>query len=314
MAAILNLVRASARVLMAHGYLYKYKPLADGSFNHVREIISESKIFFPRPSQLNDPKECKPTMAIGDITDPIYRPSVEAWIRRLIAHLVPPPSEAEIQAELTNLTQDKFVEELLKADIEYQAGVENCYRILSLADSPVNRHLWDAYAHNFNGVCLQFAVNSRFGDPFQVFYTNSERLLDPTIVNNEYLEKTFLVKRRKWRKEKEFRIIFSEPPNENEPLLIDQKYSFHPSYLTSIFIGYKVTAARRAKLIALAHARKPRLQCFEVFPCGQWPNVYLRPLTIWNRSRHSHFSCAPPRSDAPKQKGRKAQIKWGRLL
>ena len=273
---------------MAHGYLYKYKPLSGSAFNHVREIISESKIFFPRPSQLNDPKECKPTMSIGDISDPIYRPSVDAWIRRCVAHRVPQPSEAEIQLELASITQGKLVELLGEVDVEYQAAVENRYRILSLADSPVNRHLWDVYANNFNGVCLQFAVNSRFGTAYQVSYTDGKHSLDLTSLDNyEHLVKTGLVKRRKWQKEKEFRLMFGDPPIEDQPLLIDQKYSFHPRHLSAIFIGHKVAAAQRAKLIALAHARKPRLHCFEAFPCDQLPNVRLRPLTIWNHSRPS---------------------------
>src|SRR6266850_4986972 len=103
MALILDLVQVQAQVVFARGFLYKYKPLTGKGFEQVREIVRDSRIFFPRPSQLNDPLECRPSTTIGDITDPNYWPSVEAWVRRCVAHRRPPPREDQIQAELRRL-------------------------------------------------------------------------------------------------------------------------------------------------------------------------------------------------------------------
>src|SRR5882672_9311618 len=121
----MDLVRLQARVIFAHGFLYKYKPLSGKSFDHVCEIIRDSKIFFPRPSQLNDPEECRPAATVGEIADPQYRPAVEAWVRRCVAHRVPPPTEAQIQQELAQLTQENLLQMLKQVDIEYRAAVEN---------------------------------------------------------------------------------------------------------------------------------------------------------------------------------------------
>jgi hypothetical protein len=156
-------IRIGQQVAIGRGHFYKYKPLVGSAFEHVCEILSDSKIFFPRPSQLNDPEECKPSMTIGDIGDPQYRPSVDAWVRRCITHREPQPSEEEIQAELAQLTQEQLEGLLKDVDIEYRAAVENRYRILSLSNSPRNHHLWRKYAAEYNGVCLEFHVNSNFG-------------------------------------------------------------------------------------------------------------------------------------------------------
>src|SRR5258708_9203536 len=253
--------------MFERGFLYKYKPLSDKSFGHVCEVIRDSKIFFPRPSQLNDPAECKPTTTIGDITDPQYRPAVEAWVRRCVAHRVQPPSEAQIQQELAELTQEKLLWMLKQVDIEYRAAVESRYCVLSLADSPVNSHLWDAYADRFGGVCLQFAVDSRFGTAYQVQYIDGDRTLDLTSADDyEHLVQTGLVKRRKWRHEREFRLIFGEPPVEDQPPLIHQRYEFPPAHLTALIIGHRVTIEHPAKLVALPRYRQPRLRCFQAFP------------------------------------------------
>lgn len=283
----MNLVRLQARVIFARGHLYKYKSVDGDSFNHVCEILRDSRIFFPRPSQLNDPEECKPTSTVGDIRDPQYRPAVEAWVRRCLAYNVPPPSEQRIQAELAQLTQEKLETLLKEVDLEYRVSVEDRYRILSLADSALNLHLWNEYAGAFSGVCLKFAVDSRFGTAYQVHYSDGDRTLDLTSVDDyEHLVMTGLIKRRKWRSEKEFRLIFGEPPIEDQPILVNQKYSFPSKFLEAVIVGNRMRAAQRARLVALAHARHPSPRCLIASPDPRSPSgVMLRPLTIWSTCR-----------------------------
>ncbi|MEK6211271.1 MAG: DUF2971 domain-containing protein [Pseudomonadota bacterium] len=218
-------------------------------------------------------------MTVGNINDPKYRPSVEAWVRRCVAHRVPPPTENEIQAELVQLTQQKLEALMREVDVEYQAAVESRYRILSLADSARNRHLWKEYAGEFSGVCLEFLINSKFGTALQVTYTNAIRNLDLTSRDDfEHLVMTGLVKRKKWRKEREYRLIFGEPPIEDQPPLVNQKYEFPAEHLTGLIIGHRVETGQRDKLLALAKKRSHQPQCFVAMSYPLWPCVRLQRL------------------------------------
>jgi hypothetical protein len=282
----MDLTKIEARVTLARGHLYKYKSLARESFEHVCEIIRDSRIFFPRPSQLNDPQECKPKSTIGDITDPNYWPAVEAWVRRCVAHRIPPPNEAEIQEELKQLTQKKLNALLDDVDSEYQAAVEDRYRILSFADSPSSAHLWNEYANNFTGVCLKFSVNSKFGTAYRVNYIDGQRVLDLTSVEEyEHLVLTGLLKRRKWRQEREYRLIFGDPPIDDQPQLVNQKYAFPSAHLTAVIFGHRTKLKQRAILIALAHNRKNRLRTFFATCQPSRRAILIRPYTIWTKYR-----------------------------
>jgi hypothetical protein len=201
-----------AGLTLRKGHLYKYKSLDPRSREHVIDILRDSKLYFPRPSQLNDPDEGKPQLFIGDISDAAYRPAVEAWVRRCLKHEAPPPTEVQIQTELARLTQSKLEEMVVKAGVAYRASVERRYRIFSLAGSPWNRHLWEHYADDFNGVCIELNLDSSFGPAYSVTYSDTPRRIDLTSVDDfEHLIQTVLVKSTRWSEELEARMIFGEP-------------------------------------------------------------------------------------------------------
>lgn len=256
------LLPIQAHVKLRRGHLYKYKSLKGANYDHVREILCEHMIFCPRPSQLNDPIECKPLLTIGDIADPAYRPKVEAWVRRCVAHRVTPPSEERIQAELAQLTQSKLEAMIKQATDLYQHEVNERYRILSLADSAENYLLWTNYADNYEGVCLEFFVDPMLGSAYQVVYSDEFPVLD--ITKNEGFDAlimTALVKRTQWQQEAEYRLIFGEPPMPDDPPLINQRLQFPPQLLTSIIFGHKVSVDHQRELLELAKLRIPQLRC-----------------------------------------------------
>jgi hypothetical protein len=258
------------------GHHYKYKSLDGSPIGHVIEILRDNKLYFPRPSQLNDPDEGKPELVIGDISDPAYWPAVEAWVRRCVTHRTTPAPEAQIQAELRQLTQAKLEAMASESAEAYKAAVEERYRIFSLAGSALNRHLWENYAGSFNGVCIEFDVDSHFGTLFAVTYSDEPRRVDLTRINDfEHLRLTALVKGTRWSEEKEARMIFGEPPIDDQPVLVNQRYAFPPDRLTGLLIGYKVSRAQREELLAIARARAHPVRCYLVrpIPWGQrvWP-------------------------------------------
>jgi hypothetical protein len=269
--------RVHAGVTLRKGHLYKYKSLDGTQIDHVIEIVRDSRLYFPRPSQLNDPEEGKPRLVVGNVKDPTYWPAVEAWVRRCVSHRPRPPTEAEIQAELAQLTQERLDAMVCEAEPELTRALDRRYRIFSLADSPWNRHLWERYAGN--GVCLEFHVESRFGTAFAVEYSDQPRYLDLVSYNAfDHLVKMALIKARRWREERECRIIFGEPPIDDQPELVDQRYAFPADCLTGMLIGYKVSRAQQEQLLSLARARRHPVRCYLVRPIPWSRRVWLRRL------------------------------------
>lgn len=63
-----------AGLTLRKGHHYKYKSLCANPVEQVIEILRDSKLYFPSPSQLNDEDEGKPQLVIGDISDRTYWP------------------------------------------------------------------------------------------------------------------------------------------------------------------------------------------------------------------------------------------------
>jgi hypothetical protein len=189
------------------GPLYKYKSLDDKAFDHTMEILRDHRIFVPKPTQLNDPLECKPEMVVGNLGDPAYKASVEAWVRRCVRHRPQQPTEQEIQQELLQLTPDKLAELAALSELEYHSAIDAQYRILSMATAYDNAHLWNAYANNYTGACIQMHLTPWI-NAYHVKYTDVVPLLD--LVDDASfaaLDMTGLRKRLKWEVEGEARII-----------------------------------------------------------------------------------------------------------
>ena len=271
--------KISEKLVIHLGHVYKYKPVKGKAYQYLLEIIENSLLYFPSPADLNDPEEGKPCLVIKDINDPVYRVQVEAWVRRCISQRIPYPTESEIQIELNGLTQKKVLSMVNKSSEEYQKAINLRYGILSLSKSPSNRHLWENYADNFNGVAIEFFIDSNFPPAYEMNYSDDDKLIDVTSLDdNEHLIQTVLVKREYWSQEKEVRIILGEPPINNSFTLINQKYKFQDKYLTGIMIGYRVKKEIRNEILKIVKTKNHLVRCYVTFPIPWGSKVLLLKL------------------------------------
>jgi len=257
------------------GPLFKYKSLDGANFDHTLEILRDSRIYCPTPTQLNDKLECKPDIIIGDLNDPQYRRNVEGWARRCIAHRDEQPTEEQIQAELAQLTSERLRELADATAGPYHEAIDRQYRILSMAKSPVNSHLWSEYAADYTGVCIQFDVR-HLVTAYNVKYSDEVPLLDLTD-NNGFasLNMTALRKRKKWEPEGEARIILREPPYYDQPPLINQKLNFGLKALRAVMFGYRAADEKKRALIDAIRGRNVPLYIAGGSP---FKGVGLRPV------------------------------------
>ncbi|MGV0953100.1 MAG: DUF2971 domain-containing protein [Fluviibacter sp.] len=267
---------------LRNGSHYKYKSLATSPIDHVIEILRDNKIYFPRLSELNDKEEGKPQLVVGNISDPSYRPNLEAWFRRCVSDRnQTAPNEQQIQAELSQMSQEKLEAMVVRVDEAYKLAIEERFRILSFGCSPFNRHLWNEYSSAFNGVCIEFNTDSHFGTVYKVSYSDAPRHLDLTGKDDfEHLRITVLAKSLHWKDENEARMILGDPPVDGEqPILVNQYYEFPADRLTGLFIGHKVSSSQQEKLLALARLRPNPVRCYKVWPVPWGNRVFFKKIS-----------------------------------
>lgn len=250
----------SDQISIHRGPLYKYKSLDEANFDHTMEILRDNRIFCPTPRQLNDPEECRPALVIGDLSDREYKAKIEGWARRCIAHRDTQPTEAEIGNELAQLTPEKLAEMAGATAGLYHRAINEQYRILSMALSPLNGHLWSAYAADYTGVCIQLNITPLVAAAYHVKYSDDVPLLD-LVDDNGFasLDMTALRKRKAWQPEGEVRFILREPPLTEDRPLVNQKLRLDPESLQAVMFGYRIAEDKKQQLMEVIRGRGVRM-------------------------------------------------------
>lgn len=258
--------KSSLSVEMARGYFYKYKSLSDETLPHVIEIIQGRKVFCPKPSQTNDKdEEFKPSVSVGEFSDPAYKAQVLNWIKRISTRSTPHATQQEIQTQFLSLTQDHLEAYAKQLEPEYHQDIENAYRLISLSDTPSNHHLWLNYSDNYAGICFGFLILPTFSTVYKVKYVDTRPKWDLTSFGDmETLFATALVKLKKWEHEREFRMVISEKRLPYGPILINQKLEFPVKSFAGIFLGYKTKQNHKALILDLVKIHMPHIPIYLV--------------------------------------------------
>lgn len=128
---------------------YKYKSFTDENGNDVSmwtlDSLANKYFYFSRPEQLNDPIDCR-IFNEYEAEDK----DIQNWIDRK-----PPDSRKKftlksIRNQLNTVEFRTTMEERARKD-------EQHYHILSLTDSWYNNHMWEKYAHCYEGICIGYA-------------------------------------------------------------------------------------------------------------------------------------------------------------
>lgn len=119
---------------------------------HVRQVLQERRVYLPRPSQLNDPLDCRPRMVRPTLAQ------IAACTQRGGAQRAGGHAQAKKRRELKasaakKLSSPQYLQHL-------QAIEADRWGVLSLSRSKCNPHLWSQYADNGTGLCLEFDFNS----------------------------------------------------------------------------------------------------------------------------------------------------------
>lgn len=231
-------------------YLYKYRGFE--KLEHVKDIFLDRVLFFAHPDQLNDEYELKPIID-GNCSREEFIDFCHEQI--ILDH--PEYTEEEITREIHNVISTHFplAPETIHQFEEKLRYHYSQFGVLSLDADPLIPRMWERYADDYTGICIQFdrlclAARKNIFGAKPVTYSK-ERPRMPTIASheaiNEAIEKACRTKLEEWSYEHEWRIV--DPlPLFQEKFPRGQKQHFPSGVLTGVILGPRISE-EHARLI-----------------------------------------------------------------
>ena len=249
--------------------LYKFCPFStDERRQWVRHILVEHKIYFARPSQLNDPYDLRPLVRLRPaLTERKLRDRLRTEAEQHWARQRPPPTVEQLAAfrsRLATMDLASFEREIIE---KIHRRLDEHYRIFSLAAEHGAIHMWDEYADGRRGLCIHFRSDARspFGFAQRVIYqTDRPELLVPfeNMTERDVADHATLIKTRaRWEREVEYRLVRYPGLDYAEVgLRFDGDYGYFPTdVISGITVGTEMPEEDRAVIVAYANQHSPRL-------------------------------------------------------
>lgn len=220
-----------------------YRYASTEKLGWLKPILLQNQLYFPSPSELNDPAEGKPKPS---------RASESSLVRLLYDQYVadkPNLSQVErdnIKRYVTEQVRGLGGEQTLKLMSKYLNPLLDCHKIYSMCKRWDNMNMWVKYANECTGYCLEFKNSELFSKAYEVYYSDEEITLDFTNLDevNGYF---FFYKKSEWSNEEEVRIV--TPAHEQNPI------SFDPTLLSRVILGYKISTKDKSQIIEWAKKR-----------------------------------------------------------
>lgn len=208
-------------------FLYKFRSLDPSnttSVEHMRDIVVRSRFWLSSPLDFNDPFDMSAQIIVDGtgkekrqrIDDILKRQGV-AWVER----------------------QKTMASILCKPDTELHRIAETTYRqslgrvgVYSFGGDPRSILMWSHYSFFHQGFCLQFEVAKdpkTFCQAITVTYSDDYPVIKWTTAVNAGIKAVIETKHRRWKYERETRIIILESSRQYLP--------FDPQVLRGIIIG-----------------------------------------------------------------------------
>jgi hypothetical protein len=246
--------------------LYKFRSLDGDSKDWTLDIIQNSRLFFARPDQFNDPFDCAPPFALAkDPTDPAFVKELEDDERRMAAE----SGLTAKQLEQMRVREGVPVEKMAAAVRENTLRqLRDDTRVFCLSAEQCHPLLWSHYADSHKGVCLHFSCGygTLIGLARQVACKEDrEPILIPLQyqTDDQLTDKMVLVKAAFWAYESEFRIIGHTRADWGHSFDEKGRVSFPPELFCGITLGTRISEDNRAEIVALAAARMPAIPIWQ---------------------------------------------------
>ncbi|EKK9975525.1 DUF2971 domain-containing protein [Vibrio parahaemolyticus] len=237
--------KQSARSLGVQS-LYKYRAFDPNNTKYIEPIFKNSEIYFPFPSELNDPFECQFQLSVGDLNDLEYKARHRHWAYEVQKNLSPKVTAEEYFKYYNTISLDGHLARTKAIRDETYKIIDSKWGIYSLSSKPLSVLMWAHYANNHRGFCLEFSTNNDyFGRAWEVGYVSQIKYLDILDgIDESSAFNALLTKTDDWSYESEYRLL-SNAKGEvvGLPAQSSHKVSNFPvKALKSIIFGARMSA------------------------------------------------------------------------
>lgn len=234
--------------------LYKFRPYrTDKDKDRAHEILKESKIYFSRASQINDPFDMSPRYKVPTREELLE--AARSYMHRNRDQL------AKRSVDLGYLEACDIDEHIARATEQSRATIENNYWVFSMAGNRDHPLLWAHYAGGHTGLAIHLRCNenSIFGAAQRVRYVKTRPILPVTMGElspREIFELIALTKGEFWRYEEEFRWLrFPDLDWSGVPIRFEGQYAVVSSTeIQGITVGARMRDPEIAQILEIANA------------------------------------------------------------
>ncbi len=225
-------------------YIYKFYNINENTL----DSLKNSYLYFAKPSQLNDPFDCKIRYYIKG-TDEEKRDYIRSTKLK--------PTNNKYYEYIKYLNNPKLLDDKFnKNNIE---KANDTISVLSLTENPHNTLMWSHYAENHSGICIKIELNNYndlYGIKFKGHNFNGRHtnLVPPGFIfikkinysetmpvqnnilnrNIEDMAKYLYTKHENWKYEQEWRAVIYDKFSNSK-----QKITYNPRKLCGIIFGDK---------------------------------------------------------------------------
>lgn len=227
------------------------------------DVLKTSKIYFPKPTELNDPFDSKipvhDDIPVDQFISATFKECIalgQTWseIKKLIDSCVDDTGQYIVKTKENNKKlYHKFTSE------------NNNAGILSLTEDPFSLLMWAHYAENHNGICLGFDAKSGFLAEYDVLGKVLYSDILPHASFGEILKrdgsltnKIFFTKYKDWSYEKEWRLMANRGGMSH----------IIPSGISEVYIGLGVSKEQCDNVLKICSALKIKPTVYKCKTCN----------------------------------------------
>lgn len=241
-------------------YLYHYQAI---NTEFLREVIACGVLHFSKPSDFNDPWDCRPWYDFGGIADPeILEEHVQWYVSVTRKHRPDIPIEqVNERANFFRQNSPALAAKIREFSQAMGEAIDAQYRVYCLSPKADCELMWAHYAQKHQGVCLEFSVaNELFCSAFPVRYALAyPRFCMTDHAGPEQQIAPLLSKSSAWSYEAEFRLIADEKGDPKDIIVTRAgKKDIPPKSLTAVILGCLVPESTKQSISRLiAESRHP---------------------------------------------------------
>ena len=259
-------------------FLYKYVGV-DKEQEHLRDILIDCDFYLNSPNDFNDPFD---TSAKFVCEGPISK--IRQRFMQIVKRRTSGLSRAEMEAQVTQMMvkRSESDEWLIRACVD---NTKNS-GVFSMTSRPRNILMWSHYGSKHQGMVLQFDISK---DPQSLLYALKNHYSNdyPTWnyindLDKEMFNAVMLRKSKKWKYEKEWRILRIGGAHTYQP--------FKPSSLTGIIFGCKSPNSFKYRIQKLLKEREAKYkQTIKVYQCIQSDAEYSVSIARYTNFMNENF-------------------------